>query len=242
MITSMNRSELYRTLIGHDNPFKTSNNNKSVEKADTSKITSIPENVRNAMNGNMKDKPIYKDLSNEPNIDRFVLSDELVKQDHDIVAAFRNVELKEMPYECTDAMDFMDPHLQGVLGEGYTNGLPTKERIAEFYGDMAKRLDKAYAEGKFTKEEFDELNELITNQVENDAGAYERLKASYALGEKRGRMSAEQVAEIVKREKGMTPEERLAAREKEIRDYAEKYCKIDRVSLMQLFSLIRYGK
>ncbi len=30
---------------------------------------------------------------------------------------------------------------------------------------MAKRLDKAYAEDKFTKDEFDELNELNANQV-----------------------------------------------------------------------------
>ncbi|MDE7294336.1 MAG: hypothetical protein K2N72_07925, partial [Oscillospiraceae bacterium] len=98
------------------------------------------------------------------------------------------------------------------------------------------------AEGKFTKDEFDELNEMITNQVEKDATAYERLEASYALGEKRGRLSPEAVAEIVQREKSMTPEERLAAREKEIQDYVERYCKIDRLALMKLFSLIRYGK
>ena len=83
---------------------------------------------------------------------------------------------------------------------------------------------------------------MITIQVEKDAVAYERLEASYALGEKRGRLSPESVAEIVQREKSLTPEERLAAREQEIRDYAEKYCKIDRIALMKLFNSIRYGK
>lgn len=29
--------------------------------------------------------------------------------------------------------------------------IPTKERISEYYGNMVKRLDAAYSDGKFTK-------------------------------------------------------------------------------------------
>ena len=136
----------------------------------------------------------------------------------------------------------MSNGIRSELGTGCINFVATKERIAEYYGAMAKRLDQAYAEGKFTKDEFDELSEMITNQIEKEAEVSERKTAFYALGEKRYSLSPEDVAEIVQKEKSMTPEERLAAREQELRDYAERYCKIDRVALMKLFISIRYGK
>lgn len=244
MITSMSRSELYRTLIGHDNPFKASSNSVPVKKAVPDKITEIPENVKNTLKENalhnMKNVPAI-DISKEPNIDRLVLSDAKELQSWDI-RLLGNEEIPEAPYEASDAIDFMDPHIQGVLRDGYDYGLPTKERIAEYFGDIAKRLDEAYAEGKFTKDEYDELNEMILNQVEKQTTITENKTAFYALGRKRYSLSPEAVSEIVQREKMLSPEERLAAREQEIRDYAERYCKIDRAALMKLFNSIRFGK
>ena len=40
-------------------------------------------------------------------------------------------------------------------------GIPTKERISEYYGNMARRLDVAYSDGKFTKSEYYELNKML---------------------------------------------------------------------------------
>lgn len=242
MITSMNRSELYKTLVGHYKTthytyFPDSSSNKTAETSETDKKITIPENALN-----MKDMPVCKDLSDEPDADRFVFSEEINYQTYDLGTICGNNEIKEMPYAASDAIDFMSNGIRSELGSGCINGVATKERIAEYYGTMAKRLDQAYAEGKFTKDEFDELSEIITNQIEKEAEVSERKTAFYALGKKRYSLSPEAVAEIVKREKMMTPEERLAAREQEIRDYAERYCKIDRVALMKMFISIRYGK
>ncbi len=246
MITSMNQSELYKTLVGHYKPnyYSAPENSKAAPKAKATQIPGVSiEDVENALKEsakcNMKNKTGI-DLATDPNMDRFERSELKIAESQDIGLYKDN--LKEMPYAASDAINFLGNNIRTELERGYANGVVTKERIAEYYGAMAKRLDNAYAEGKFTKDEFDELNEMITNQVEKDATAYERLEASYALGEKRGRLSPEAVAEIVQREKSMTPEERLAAREKEIQDYVERYCKIDRLALMKLFSLIRYGK
>lgn len=246
MITSMNQSELYKTLVGHYKPnyHSTPDNSKPAEKTKVTQIAGVSvEDIENALkesaNGNMKNKAGI-DLANDPNMDRFEPSKLKIAESKHIGLYKDN--LKEMPYAASDAINFLGNNIRTELEKGYANGVVTKERIAEYYGAMAKRLDNAYAEGKFTKDEFDELNEMITSQVEKDATAYERLEASYALGEKRGRLSPEAVAEIVQREKSLTPEERLAAREQEIRDYAERYCKIDRVALMKLFISIRYGK
>ena len=249
MITSMNQSELYKTLVGHYKTthytyFPASSNSKPVEKSKGTQIAGVStEDIENALREsakcNMKNKAGI-DLANDPNMDRFESSELKIYESQDIGLYKDN--LKEMPYAASDAINIMSNGIRSELGTGCTNGVATKERIAEYYGAMAKRLDAAYAEGKFTKDEFDELSEMITNQVEKEAEVSERKTAFYALGEKRYSLSPEAVSEIVQREKSLTPEERLAAREQEIRDYAEKYCKIDRVALMKLFNSIRYGK
>lgn len=57
------------------------------------------------------------------------------------------------PYECTDVINFSgDLSICVRLASDIHGGIPTEERIAEFYGGMAKRPDDAYSEGKFTKD------------------------------------------------------------------------------------------
>lgn len=245
MITSMNQSELYKTLVGH---YKTSHytyfpeeSTKPAEKKNADTINGIPidEFKKSMQENNLKDKP-YIDLANDPNFDRIDFSTLKIAESRDIGLYTENLGV--IPYAASEGIDFMSNGIRSELGSGCANGVATKERIAEYYGAMAKRLDEAYAEGKFTKDEFDELSEMITAQIEKEAEVSERKTAFYALGEKRYSLSPEAVSEIVQREKSMTPEERLAAREQEIRDYAERYCKIDRVALMKLFISIRYGK
>lgn len=235
----MNQSELYRTLVGHYKPNYTPDS-KSAEKAikNDEKVT-VPEKALN-----VESLSVYKDLAGERNVDRFVSSEKIDYETYDLgtIGGKNKTILEFIPYDAKDAINFMDSDIQLELERGYTNGIVTKERIAEYYGAMAKRLDEAYAEGKFTKDEFDELNEMITSQVEKDAGLYERLKASYALGKERGSLSYEAAMEVIHRQKNMTSEEFMAEREQMISDYVEKYCKIDRIALMKLFNSIRYGK
>lgn len=234
MITSMSQAELYKTLVGHYKPNYNSATDssrsaeKSVDKADI---------LRNAVG--VEDLPVYKDLTNEPLKDRFVFS-ENAYQTYDVGTAAG--ENKVIAYECTDAIDFGCTDIRAGLESGYTNGLVTKERIAEFYGAMAKRLDEAYKEGKFTGSEYGELSEMIEMRVEKQATLTERLTASYALGRERGSLSPAAAKEAILRKQSMTSEEFMAEQDKLINEYVEKYFKIDRTSLMQLFNSCRYGK
>ena len=239
MITSMNRNELYKTLVGHYKPNYTPDNKSAEKAAENDDKVTLSEKALN-----VKSLSVYKDLSSEQNADRFVSSGKIDHQTYDLgITDGKNRTILEfIPYDAKDAVNFMDSDIQLELERGYTNGVVTKERIAEYYGAMAKRLDEAYAEGKFTKEEFDELNEMITSQVEKDAGLYERKKASHALGKERGSLSYESAMEVIHRQKNMTSEEFMTEWEQMISDYVEKYCKIDRVALMQLFNNVRYGK
>lgn len=242
----MTQSELYKTLVGHYKPnySPASEDSKPAKKAEINRIAGFSiEDIENSLKENAKSNIKNKagiDIANDPNMDRFEPSKLKIAESQDIGLYCEN--LKEMPYKASDAINFMCTDIRVELGRGFTNGIATKERIAEFYGNMAKRLDEAYAEGKFTKDEFDELNELIENQVERDAGAYEYKKASYAIGQKRYNLPYEEAIEVIHRQKNMTSEEFMAEQEQMIRDYAEKYCKIDRIALMKLFNSIRYGK
>lgn len=150
MITSMSEAELYKTLVGHYKPNynAAADSGKAAEKS-VNKADILKKTV------NVEGMSVYKDLSNEPSKDRLILSENACKMYDQDTAAGEN---KVIGYECTDAIDFGCTDIRVGLESGYTNGLVTKERIAEFYGDMAKRLDDAYKEGKFTESEYGELN------------------------------------------------------------------------------------
>ncbi|MDE6746559.1 MAG: hypothetical protein K2J72_07965, partial [Oscillospiraceae bacterium] len=110
-------------------------------------------------------------------------------------------------------------------------------RIAEYYGRMAKRLDEAYEAGKFTKEEYDYLNAGIAERMEHSTACAEDTAARRAVGYKNS-MSLE----TFKRHASMTSEELHEEIETEVRDYIEKYFKIDRKALMEMFNNVRYSK
>ena len=234
MITSMSQNELYKTLVGHNKP---NCNSETDSSKSTEKVIDKADILKNAVS--VKSMSVYKDLSSEPQKDRFILS-ENVCQTYDV--SIVSGKSKEIAYECTDAIDFGCTDIRSDLQSGYTNGLVTKERIAEYYGAMAKRLDDAYKEGKFTDSEYGELNEMIETRVEKQAALTERLAASYALGKEWGNLSPDAAEEAVLRKHSMTSEEFMAEQEQKINDYVERYFKIDRVALMELFNSIRYGK
>lgn len=242
MITSMSKTELYKTLVGHYKPNynAASDNKKSTEHNVSDKIST--DILKNAVN--VKNLPVYKELSAEPERDRFVHSEEISYQTYDIGSTVGDNKLEEfvIAYDCTEAIDFMCNNIRTELQSGYANGLVTKERIAEYYGDMAKRLDEAYGAGKFTKDEYDELDEMIEKQIEKETILTERKTAFYAINKKRYSLSPAAAKDIILKEQRMTPDERFAERQRIINEYAEKYCKIDKIAIMELFNSIRYGK
>lgn len=115
--------------------------------------------------------------------------------------------------------------------------VPTKESIAEYYGNMAKRLDTAYAEGKFTKEEYDYINKGIAERMEHSADCAEETAAFFKVGHDRSMSQSS-----FEKRMSMTREERKADLRDEINEYIEKYFKIDRALLLAMFNSVRYGK
>lgn len=229
MITSMSGAELYRTLTGH---YKPNYSQKAGSSRTAPKNTDIPKNAVAA-----ESLPVYKDLSEQGLKDCLVLSENAVRAYDKGVPGENSV----IAYDPGDAVDFDCTDMRAGLESGYTNGLVTKERIAEFYGGMAKRLDNAYNEGKFTESEYAELSEMIENRVQKQASLTERLAACYALGRERGSLSPAAAREAILRKQSMTSEEFMAEQDRLINEYVEKYFKIDRTALMKLFSSVRYA-
>lgn len=124
------------------------------------------------------------------------------------------------------------------LGIGCANGVPSSENIAKYFGDMSKRLDEAYAEGRFTDEEYDKMNTRLNEYIEETISSAERTKAFYALGKERGSHASK---ETLLREQMQTPEEFRKDLNERITEYVERVCKYDRDWIYKMISNIRYG-
>lgn len=240
-ITSMSNRELYKTLTGYDYPHgakseDSTKNIRFVELNETLDIdkntgyskrliadTDIPSSVklRNCNNGILRSRDSFEwsdGKNNKTSADRSKYSNDI---------------------------DFNDKYVQMViysrnfyeLSSGIEGGVPTKERIAEYYGKMAKRLDEAYATGKFTKEEYDYLNEGIAGRMEHSAACAEDTAARRAAGYDRT-MSYKASTEYL----AMPKEERQEYMQSKVNEYIDRYYNIDRTALMKLFNSIRYGK
>lgn len=246
--TYLSNRQVYYTLTGHDvydngeikyDPFK------QVELKETLQGEHV--DISKAVEPSGKqDMKIGDDLSKITNRDRFEHSEGIVFAE----LTEKDKIMQSDLFEYSNDIDFNDDriirriniHNQLDLITGIKGGVPTKERIAEYYGNMAKRLDEAYAEGKFTKEEYDLLNDGISERMEHSTVSAERNKAFYELGKKRGNLSPAAAKEVILRQKSMTPEEFQAELQNSISDYVKNFCKIDRTSLRNLFNSIRYGK
>ena len=241
-ITSMSNRELYKTLTGLDFPngSKSADDTKNIKFVDLNEPFGIGKNIveftgssdidpetMQKIKLNKGDKSAIKsrdsfEYSGGKVYDKAKTSDRLVR---------------------SNDIDFNDKYTNMVISTrslmAICNGssIPTKESIAKYYGDMAKRLDTAYAEGKFTKEEYDYLNEGIAEQMEHAADCAEETAALFKVSHDRSMSFKE-----YERTMSITSEELKADFKSAINEYINKYCKIDRASLMQLFNNVRYGK
>ena len=240
-ITSMSNRELYKTLTGYDYPHGA----KSAGSAESTEFVELNETL---------DIGNSTDYSKSLSIDPAALRDvKLQKGNNGILKSRDSFERSDGKNNKTSAdslkyandIDFNDSYVKMViysrnfydLSSGIEGGVPTKERIAEYYGKMAKRLDEAYAEGKFTKEEYDYLNEGISERMEHSAACAEETAAERAAGHDRT-MSQKASKEYL----AMSKEERREYMQSQVSEYIDRYYKIDRMSLMKLFNSVRYGK
>ena len=216
-ITSMSNRELLKTLTGIT-------------------YNGVSEEARRLIDPESVGKRTY--ITNK---DRFESSGSAVYEQSE--GGAKNTDRFE--YSGEDDIDFNDKCVNFYVGSrvlseltlGMDNGIPTKERIAAYYGRMAKRLDEAYEAGKFTKEEYDYINAGIAERMEHSTACAEDSAARRAVGYKNS-MSLE----TFKRHATMTSEEIHEEFEAEVQEYIRKYFKIDRKALNEMFNNFRYAK
>ncbi|MDE6600180.1 MAG: hypothetical protein K2K34_08905 [Oscillospiraceae bacterium] len=241
-ITSMSNRELYKTLTGYDYPngAKSEDSAKSTEFVELNETLDIGKNTIDPTRLSNVDPEIMQKIKlQKDNAGTLKTRDSFVRSEKN----YGKTQTDRPRY--SNDIDFNDSYVKMViysrnfydLSSGIEGGVPTKERIAEHYGKMAKRLDAAYAEGKFTKEEYDYLNNGIAERMEHSAACAEETAASRAAGYNRT-MSQKASKEYL----AMSKEERREYMQSQISDYIDRYFKIDRTSLMKLFNSIRYDK
>ena len=234
-ITSMSNRELYKIMTGNDYPY--GKNEKLVKLTETLSGQCVDvDNAKTADSDNFRVEKIRNSLSKITKTDRFESS-----KSFDLTQLSKNTSSDY--FEHTGDIDFNDRYTNMVISSrslmAICNGgsVPTKESIAKYYGDMAKRLDMAYSEGKFTKDEYEYLPKGIAERLEHAADCAEDTAAFFEVGHNRS-MS---LSSFEKR-MSMTRDERKADLKAEINEYIEKYFKIDRTSLLAMFNAVRYGK
>ena len=242
MITSMSNREIYKTLTGYDFP----NSTKSAGSAQPAKFVELNEPLDIGKNSAEPVRLSNVDPETMQNIKQKKADTSISRlRDSFEWSDGKNNKISANRSKYSNDIDFNDKYVQMViysrnfyeLSSGIEGGVPTKERIAEYYGKMAKRLDEAYAEGKFTKEEYDYLNEGIAGRMEHSAACAEDTAARRAAGYDRT-MSYKASTEYL----AMSKEERQEYMQSKVNEYIDKYYKIDRAALMKMFLSIRYGK
>lgn len=116
-------------------------------------------------------------------------------------------------------------------------GMSTDE-IAEHVGGIGKRLDEAFANGRFTKEEYDELNKSLDDYAVNLANKSNRMKASWSITRN---MSPVEFSIKTQKAESMTAEDYIADRKAEIDAYI-KQNPVDMEFIFKMINSIRYGK
>lgn len=85
----------------------------------------------------------------------------------------------------------------------------TKEQLATHFGDMAKRLDEAYAQGKFTESEYNELSSGLMESFDNAITKCERRAASWEVIKENMRARQTGTAEFAPKRRNKTNIEKI---------------------------------
>lgn len=118
-----------------------------------------------------------------------------------------------------------------------SNDHPDDSALAEHFGNIAKRLDEAYAVGKFTEEEYNELNSSLDEYIENRTSSAENSRAFYAVMKEEHGANVSQINEVKK----ISSEEYMKDLKAKIDSFIEDRGAINRDILKQMINVIRYG-
>jgi hypothetical protein len=117
----------------------------------------------------------------------------------------------------------------------------TNDELAAHFADFGKRLDSAYASGKYTESQYNELNAALDNYREIMTTRVESLRAVQKMGYEHGQLSPKQRYEEYLSKSKMTEQERIEDKKSTIQAYINRYTGIDRGNMLNLVNLLRYN-
>ncbi len=122
-----------------------------------------------------------------------------------------------------------------IIGNG---DRPSNEQLAEHFGGIGKRLDEAYAQEKFTEQEYDELNASLNEYIENRTHSAENVRAFYQICKE----EINSGEPIINDSNTADIDNIFAKRQAKIDNYVTDFFKINRDLLHQMINIVRYGK
>jgi hypothetical protein len=117
----------------------------------------------------------------------------------------------------------------------------TDDELAAHFADFGKRLDDAYASGKYTESEYNELNAALDNYMKVMTSSVEETRAIHKMGYEHGQLSPRQGYEQYLYMSKMTEQERIEDKKNAIQAYIDRYTRIDRDNLLSLVNSLRYN-
>ena len=130
--------------------------------------------------------------------------------------------------------------------DGFSTTLSENE-IASYIGGIGKRIDEAYAQGKFTEDEYNQLNDSLKEYAEAVTAHNERAIASWSIIRDSARERMQSAKNGVQSDtESLSFEERIAEKRAEMNERINNYIKnvfsFDRSHLWDLINLFRYSK
>lgn len=214
IVSGMSNKELLKTLTGNDYSV-------SSDFIRTSECFNIRD-----QNPDMDFNDICKEVDEalKANRDSFSHCDEL---DINFNNYYGHIVFKERSLYCMDGSFWNENHETRL------------QIIAQHFGDIAKRLDNAYSEGKFTEEEYDMLNKSIYEQMGKSIDRMQGCEANQELLRRYYNLPPKKRREVDELLKHMSREEIQDEWRSEITAYIEKVCKNDHTYVLDMFNRIR---
>lgn len=218
IVSGMSNKELYKTLTGKDYNITAS----SLRESEYINIK------------NLNPDKDYNDIKEEIN--------EASKANRDVFEYCDEMDINFSNSYTSKRIAFDEAVSYRLGGNFWNENRETRmQMIANYYGDIGKRLDEAYAAGKFTKEEYDMLNKSIYEQMDKTISSVQATEAGDELKRKYYNLPPKKRQEVDERRKLMSTEEVQEEWKSEIAAYIERFCKNDRTNILELFNSIRYG-
>jgi hypothetical protein len=200
-------------------------------------------NVANMPNTDMERllyAEFFKAISGTENCSLLRKSDELPafrKPDEQDKEYFDNLELSQEYQDFKNSFDIskMDFHRLFRMSCGLYPISLDENKLAQHLGEIGKNIDEAYSQGKFTKEEYDLLNEELAKYSEMAISGQERYRAW------RGEHEKNPIANFYGKQKSMQQiKEEMDAPDPAISKKYDIY-RIDRNLIWEMINKYRYG-